>query len=405
MPIGAHMSVAGGLDQAPLRGRAVGCEVAQIFTKNSNQWAARPLTPDEIQRFKRAQAEAGVPVVMAHDSYLINLCAEGELLAKSEAAFREEYERCEALGIPYLVTHPGAHLGAGEEEGLRRMARALDRLHDATRGYRTMVLLENTAGQGSCVGYRFEQLLRLFELVREPERLGVCLDTCHLLAAGYDIRTPAGYRRVTDEFDHVVGLSRLKALHLNDSKKGLGSRVDRHEHIGRGELGLEAFRALLNDPRLADRPMVLETPKGEERGVDLDVINLTTLRRLRGETVPDPVPSPAPARGVARSGGGAGKVAAAAAAPAATGAAPKGAAGARRAGEPAAKGTPERAAARAAKRPAKPMAAAGRAGAPAAAKASPAAGREAQADRRGSTGTRAAKQPAKPGAARGRRGP
>jgi deoxyribonuclease-4 len=299
MPLGAHMSVAGGLDLAPVRGRAVGCEVAQIFTKNSNQWAAKPLAPGEVERFKRAQAETGVPVLMAHDSYLINLCAEGEPLARSEAAFREELERCEALGIPYLVTHPGAHLGAGEEEGLRRMAAVLDRVHAATRGFRSKVLLENTAGQGSCVGYRFEHLKRLFDLVREPERLGVCLDTCHTFAAGYDLRTPDGYRRVMDEFDHVLGLERLKAFHLNDSKKGLGCRVDRHEHIGRGEIGIEAFRALLNDPRLEDRPMVIETEKGEEGGVDLDVINLTTLRRLRGETVPDPVPVAAPAKKVA----------------------------------------------------------------------------------------------------------
>lgn len=289
--IGAHVSVAGGLDLAPARGRAVGCEVAQIFTKNSNQWAARPLAADEIERFKRAQAETGVPVLMAHDSYLINLCAEGDLRARSEAAFREELERCEALGISYLVTHPGAHLGAGEEEGLRRMAAAIDRVHAATRGFRSKVLLENTAGQGSCVGHRFEHLARLLELVREPERLGVCFDTCHAFAAGYDLRTPEGYRRVMDEFDRLVGLERLGAFHLNDSKKGLGCRVDRHEHIGRGEIGLEAFRALLNDRRVSDRPMVIETQKGEEGGVDLDVINLTTLRRLRGETVPDPVPA------------------------------------------------------------------------------------------------------------------
>jgi deoxyribonuclease IV len=300
MPIGAHMSIAGGLDQAVARGKAVGCEVAQVFTKNSNQWAAKPLATDEIARFKQAQAEAGLPVPLAHDSYLINLCAPGgDLLARSEAAFREELERCEALAIPYLVTHPGAHTGAGEEEGLRRMAAALDRLHGATRGFRAKVLLENTAGQGSCVGYRFEHLARVLALVREPERLGVCLDACHLFAAGYDIRTPEGYRAVMDEFDHVVGLDRVRAFHLNDSKKGLGARVDRHEHIGRGEIGLEAFRALLDDPRVKDRPMVLETAKGEEDGVDLDLINLTTLRRLRGEEVPEarrPARAPAAAK-------------------------------------------------------------------------------------------------------------
>ncbi len=297
MPIGAHMSVAGGLDQAAPRGKAVGCEVAQIFTKNSNQWAAKPLAADEIARFTQSQVDTGIPVPLAHDSYLINLCApEGDLLAKSEAAFREEIERCEALGIAYLVTHPGAHGGAGEEEGIRRMAAALDRVHDATRGFATKVLLENTAGQGSVIGYRFEQLKALLERVKAPERLGVCLDTCHAFAAGYDIRTAEGYARVMDEFDHLIGLARLRAFHLNDSKKGLGGRVDRHEHIGRGEIGLEGFRALLTDPRMADRPMVLETAKGDEDGVDLDAINLTTLRRLRGETVPDPRPTAVPAR-------------------------------------------------------------------------------------------------------------
>lgn len=291
--IGAHMSVAGGVFEAPPRGKAIGCEVIQIFTKNSNQWAAKPLTADDVARFKRSQAETGVPVPLAHDSYLINLCApEGsELLEKSEAAFREEIERCEALGIPYLVAHPGAHGGAGEEVGIQRMIALLDRVHDATRGFRTKVLLENTAGQGTVIGYRFEHLKAVLEGVKAPERLGVCLDTCHAFAGGYDIRTAEGYARVMDEFDRLIGLDRLRAFHLNDSKKGLGARVDRHEHIGRGEIGLEGFRALLNDPRLKDRPMVLETNKGEEGGVDLDLINLTTLRRLRGETVPEPKPA------------------------------------------------------------------------------------------------------------------
>ena len=298
MPIGAHVSIAGGVYEAPARARAVGCEVAQIFTKNSNQWAAKPLTADDIARFKQSQVDAGVPVLLAHDSYLINLCApEGsDLLVRSEAAFREEIERCEALGIPYLVTHPGAHGGAGEAEGIRRMAALIDRVHDATRGFATKVLLENTAGQGSVIGYRFEHLREILDRVKAPERLGVCLDTCHAFAAGYDLRTPEGYARVMDEFDHVIGLDRLRAFHLNDSKKGLGARVDRHEHIGRGEIGLEAFRALLNDERVKDRPMVIETAKGEEGGVDLDVINLTTLRRLRGERVPDPRPATAAKR-------------------------------------------------------------------------------------------------------------
>jgi deoxyribonuclease-4 len=292
------MSVAGGVYEAAPRGKAVGCEVVQIFTKNSNQWAAKPLTADDIARFKQSQIDAGVPVLLAHDSYLINLCApEGsDLLARSEAAFREEIERCEALGIPYLVTHPGAHGGAGEDEGIRRMAALIDRVHDSTRGFATKVLLENTAGQGSVVGYRFEQIRAVLDRVKAPERLGVCLDTCHAFAAGYDLRTPEGYARMMDEFDHVVGLDRLRAFHLNDSKKGLGARVDRHEHIGRGEIGTEGFRALLEDVRVKDRPMVLETAKGEEGGVDLDAINLTTLRRLRGERVPDPKPAAVAAR-------------------------------------------------------------------------------------------------------------
>ena len=276
---GAHMSISGGLHTACERGRRAGCDVAQIFSKNQQQWRARPLTDEEIARFKEAQVTEGVPVVMVHDSYLINLAAPGdELWHKSIAAFREELERCALLGIPCLVTHPGAHVGSGEDAGLRRVAAALDLVFETGVGRDVIVLLETTAGQGSSLGRRFEELARIIEYSRHPERLGVCVDTCHIFAAGYDIRTPEAYAATIEELDRVIGIARVKAFHLNDSQKELGSRVDRHTHIGEGCIGLEGFRALVNDERFAGLPMVLETPKGDDLADD--VRNLATLRSL-----------------------------------------------------------------------------------------------------------------------------
>lgn len=279
MLFGAHMSIAGGVDKAIDRAVQVGCDAVQIFTKSSNQWKARPLTPDEVERFRAKLREAGIRSVVAHDSYLINLASSDDALwEKSIAAFREELERCELLGIPYLVTHPGSYGEAGEEVGIRRVAEALNRLHNDLPGYQVKTLLEVTAGQGTSLGYRFEQLAAITERVREPERVAYCFDTCHVFAAGYELRTPEGYAATMEEFDRVLGLDRLLVFHLNDSKRDLGSRIDRHEHIGKGMIGLDGFRHLVNDPRFREHPGLLETEKSPD--LHEDVENLRILRSL-----------------------------------------------------------------------------------------------------------------------------
>jgi deoxyribonuclease-4 len=279
MKFGAHMSISGGLHKAFARGETAGCNTVQIFSKNQQQWRAKPLTEPEVGLFKAEQQRCGFEPLIVHDSYLINLASPNdELWAKSIAAFGEELERCALLGIPYIVTHPGAHTGSGEEAGLLREAVAFNQLFDAGIGAGVTVLLETTAGQGSTLGYRFEQLARLMELITRTERLGVCVDTCHILAAGYDIRTPETYAATFDEFDRLVGIEHIKAFHLNDSQKDLGSRVDRHAHIGEGCIGLDGFRCLVNDARFADLPMILETPKGEDLAED--IVNLEKLRSL-----------------------------------------------------------------------------------------------------------------------------
>jgi len=273
------MSIAGGLDRAIERGQSLGCRTIQIFTKNSNQWKSKPLTNDAVEAFRRAWAESGIGPVFAHDSYLINLASpDAEKHRKSMKAFLDEMRRAERLGLAYLVMHPGSHLSSGESKGLRKIARSLDRLHRQTAGFNLIVLLETTAGQGTNLGHRFEHLAEIIDQVEQPERLGVCFDTCHALAAGYDIRSAAGYRKVMREFDRVLGLERLRVFHLNDSKKPLDSRVDRHEHIGKGQLGLEPFRLILNDRRFKKVPKVLETPKGPE--MEEDRVNLQILRDL-----------------------------------------------------------------------------------------------------------------------------
>jgi deoxyribonuclease-4 len=278
------MSIAGGLGLAPVRGREAGCEAIQIFTKSNRQWQAKPLAEADVAAFKANLADTGIGPVVAHDCYLLNLAApQAATWTRSVEAFRVELDRAERLGIPYLVTHPGSHLGAGEADGIARVALALNTLHAARPDHRVQILLETTAGQGSSLGHRFEQLAAILDRVERPERLGLCLDTCHLFAAGYDIRTAEGYAAVMRELEACLGLARVKAIHLNDSKAGLGSRVDRHEHIGRGHLGLEAFRPLLNDPRLRRVPMILETPK-EPDPVTADRANLARLRRLLNGT-------------------------------------------------------------------------------------------------------------------------
>jgi deoxyribonuclease-4 len=282
--IGAHLSIAGGLHKAIESALALGCETVQLFTKNSNQWKGKPLTAEEVQTFRTAARAAKLKYLTAHDSYLINLAAPGEALyRKSIEAFREEVERAETLGLSYLVMHPGAHTGSGEEAGLARVAAALDEVHAACAGYKVKVLLETTAGQGSALGFRFEHLARLLDLVKQPSRLGVCFDTCHVFAAGYPLGQDDEYDATMDEFDRVVGLKRIKVFHLNDSVKGLGSRVDRHAGIGLGQIGETAFRRLLNDPRFQKLPMILETPKADTAGRAMDPVNLAILRRLMGK--------------------------------------------------------------------------------------------------------------------------
>ena len=253
--LGSHMSIAGGLDRAPLRGKQVGCDTIQVFTKSNRQWRAKRISDQEVEAFKANLAATGIGPVVAHDCYLVNLAAPRRAVwKKSVAAFRVELERAERLGIPYLVAHPGSHAGAGEAEGMRRVAEALNVLHAALPGAGVRILLETTAGQGSSLGHRFEQLAAILAGVDQADRVGICLDTCHVFAAGYDIRTPDGYRKTVEDLDACLGLERLQAIHLNDSKGGLGSRVDRHEHIGKGRLGLAPFRRLLNDPASARGP-------------------------------------------------------------------------------------------------------------------------------------------------------
>ena len=280
MPLlGAHMSIAGSVGQAVYRGQQVGCQVVQIFTKQPNRWAARPLAAEEIAAFQRAREETGIATVFAHDAYLINLASPDAVLwEQSVDSFQMEVERAAALQLPFLVTHAGAHRGSGEEAGLQRIVEALDRVCERTPQAGVTILLETTAGQGGYLCYRFEHLAWIIAQARCPERLGVCFDTCHVFAAGYELRTPAAYAETMQRFDQIVGLDRIRAFHLNDCLKGLGSRVDRHTHIGQGQLGLEAFRSLLNDPRFGDRPMVLETPKGPE--MEEDRQNLAVLRGL-----------------------------------------------------------------------------------------------------------------------------
>lgn len=282
MPLlGAHMSIAGGYYKAVDAAAELGMDVVQLFTKNNNQWRAKPISDDEAQAFAAALAERKIARPLSHSSYLINLGApDDELWQKSIDAMVVELERAEQLGIPFVVMHPGAFTTSCEEAGLERIVAGLDAIHQRLPKAKSKILLENTAGQGSCLGHRFEHLAIILERVRRRERLGICLDTCHAFAAGYPLGTKKEYQATMGELDRAVGLDNVQAVHLNDSKKELGSRVDRHEHIGEGKLGLEAFRLLLNDKRFRDRPMYLETPKGQRDGEELDAINLRTLRGL-----------------------------------------------------------------------------------------------------------------------------
>jgi deoxyribonuclease-4 len=282
MPIlGAHMSIAGGYFKAVLAAQEAGCDTVQLFTKNNNQWRGKPMTKADAALFAAAISQTGIQSPTAHNCYLINLASPDDVLwKKSIDAMVDEIRRGEMLGLKFLVTHPGSHLESSVETGLRRVARALNICHQRTPTARVQILLEITAGQGTNLGYRFDHIARILDQVTRPDRLGVCFDTCHAFAAGYAMGTASDYQKTFREFDECIGTSLIKAFHVSDSKCEFGSRVDRHEHIGRGKLGLAPFRFLLNDPRFQSIPMYLETPKGTEKGKELDRVNLRTLRRL-----------------------------------------------------------------------------------------------------------------------------
>jgi deoxyribonuclease-4 len=267
------------------RGVEVGCDCLQIFVKNQKQWSAKPLTEADVTAYREAARRTGIGPVIAHASYLINLGSpDATLWGKSVSAVVDELERCEALGIAGLVVHPGAHMGAGVDAGIARIVEGINEVHLRTRGFKTKLLLETTAGQGTALGFEIEHLGTMLHKAADPDRLGVCLDTCHLFVAGYDISNDAEYARTMDLLRREVGLGKIKCVHMNDSKTACGSRVDRHEHIGKGKIGTAGFRNVINDARLAGVPKILETPKGADaRGTDLDKVNLRRMRKLRIE--------------------------------------------------------------------------------------------------------------------------
>jgi len=279
---GAHLSIAGGLHNALLKAEALQCETVQVFTKSQKQWACSPLTAECIKDWKSHAKRLKFKQTVSHDSYLINLAATNEeFWRKSVELFIEELNRCALLGIPYLVTHPGSHMDAGEEAGLTKIIAALDVIHAQVKDAGVVTCLEATAGQGTALGYKLEHLAEIIARVKQPKRLGVCLDTAHLFAAGYDFRGRR-YAKFRKELDATIGAKRVKVIHLNDSKKGLGSRVDRHDHIGRGLIGLDGFRPFVRDETFSNVPKILETPKEglSEDGHEWDAVNLETLRSL-----------------------------------------------------------------------------------------------------------------------------
>lgn len=281
MKFGAHVSITGGIFNAPQNGKDVTCEVIQIFTKNQQQWRVKPLTDEEVEQFKAEEKRTGVKAVCVHASYLINLGGfDKQKLYLSRQNFIAEMERAEALGIPYLVIHPGSHLDEGEQKGLQRISASLNFVFDKCPDFKLKILLETTAGQGTNLGYTFEQLAAMKSKVEAQKRIGVCLDTCHIFAAGYELRSEEGYEKTVSELDKIIGCEQVSVIHVNDSKKEFGSRRDRHEHIGEGEIGIDAFKFLMNDSRFTDVSMILETPKGPKN--DMDIENLKRLRGLVG---------------------------------------------------------------------------------------------------------------------------
>ncbi|RJP70149.1 MAG: deoxyribonuclease IV [Ignavibacteriales bacterium] len=277
--LGAHVFVEGGVDSAISKADEFGFTAIQIFTRNNNRWVSKALSEKEISSFKEKRKSSQIKVIVSHDSYLINLCAQNpEILEKSRKAFIDELERCEQLEIPYLNFHPGAHGGQGEDEGIKMIAESLNLAHEQTKNFKVKSMLEATAGQGTAIGYTFEHLKKIIDLVEEKDRMCVCIDTAHIFAAGYNIKDPKTYDAVIKDFDSIVGLELLKCIHMNDSKKELGSKVDRHDHIGKGFIGLEGFTNIMNDKRLDGVAKILETPKGKEQLEDLE--NVKTLLGL-----------------------------------------------------------------------------------------------------------------------------
>ncbi len=284
--IGTHVSARGGLHRAYERGARIGCRTIQVFTKNSNQWEGRPIADEDIQKYKTVRGKATIAPVVAHASYLINLSAvTPALLRKSRNALEDELRRCEAFGLHGLILHPGAHMGKGEQEGIRRVTESVNLVHEKTPGFRSLTILETTAGQGSSLGYRFEQLRAVIDGIERKHRMAVCIDTCHLFAAGYPIQTETGWEATMREFEHTIGFDRLAAVHVNDSRRELGSRVDRHEHIGKGQIGRDGFRMLMNDPRFSILPKILETEKSEDMHEDVE--NMAVLRSLVATSQPE----------------------------------------------------------------------------------------------------------------------
>ena len=283
LKLGAHMSVAGGLYRSLERGHSIGCNTIQIFTRNASRWAAKDVSSEEISLFQKARRAAGISPVFAHCSYLINLGCEGEFYERSIDALIAEVTRAEYLALEFVVLHPGSHMGCGEEQGLKMVVQALNRVLAATSQMKCKIAIENTAGQGNCLGCKLEHLEYFIQHSSNPDRIGVCLDTCHLFASGYDFRSEKTYERTFQELLSRIPKRKILAIHLNDSKMPLNSKVDRHEHIGKGHLGVEAFGMLMNDPRFAKIPKVLETPKGKDLAED--VINLNILRGLTSKSV------------------------------------------------------------------------------------------------------------------------
>ncbi|MBK8914095.1 MAG: deoxyribonuclease IV [Phycisphaerales bacterium] len=279
---GSHLSVAGGLHHAIEDALRLGFSCVQVFVKNQRQWAAAPLDPAHVDRWTALLATPGFGPAVAHATYLVNLASpDPALWEKSRAAFADELARCDQLGIPYLVVHPGSAVGGSREDAVRKVADALNRIFEDAPTLRVMPLLETTAGQGATLGRTFEELAEIIAGIDEPQRVGVCVDTCHVFAAGYDIRTPAGVAALLETAERCVGIERIRCWHLNDSRGDCGSRLDRHEHIGAGRIGRAGFAALLADARIGGVPMILETPKETDaRGREWDAVNLALLRRL-----------------------------------------------------------------------------------------------------------------------------